>query len=210
MASASPVLADSSLLSRLDRALLPVEKALAFVSGLAAFSLMFLAVYSVGGREFFESPLLGYVDLIESLMPFIAILGVSYVQRDGIHIRMDILIGQLSGRLLWLIELIMVVLIFGLILALLWGSWAHFDRSFDCARPLCSRDSTIDIGLPVWPSKIVVPFAFAVLSLRLILQIWGYGRAFLLGLERPVAVPLPLSAAEQAQAEADQLEGTDK
>ncbi|MEO0664219.1 MAG: TRAP transporter small permease, partial [Pseudomonadota bacterium] len=170
MASASPVLADSSLLSRLDRALLPVEKALAFVSGLAAFSLMFLAVYSVGGREFFESPLLGYVDLIESLMPFIAILGVAYVQRDGIHIRMDILIGQLSGRLLWLIELIMVVLIFGLILALLWGSWAHFDRSFDCARPLCSRDSTIDIGLPVWPSKIVVPFAFAVLSLRLILQ----------------------------------------
>ncbi|MEO0486271.1 MAG: TRAP transporter small permease [Pseudomonadota bacterium] len=207
MASASPVLEDGSLLSRLDRALLPVERALAFVSGLAAFSLMFLAAYSVGGREFFESPLLGYVDLIESLMPFIAILGVSYVQRDGIHIRMDILIGQLSGRVLWLIELLMTVLIFGLILALLWGSWSHFDRSFDCARPLCSRDSTIDISLPVWPSKIVVPIAFGVLSLRLFLQAWGYGRAFVLGLDRPVAVPIPLSAAEQAQAEADALEG---
>lgn len=206
MASASPVLEDGSLLSRLDRLLLPFEKALAFVSGLAAFSLMFLAVYSVGGREFFERPLLGYVDFIEALMPFIAILGVSAVQRDGIHIRMDILIGQLSGRLLWLIELVMTVLIFVLVLALLWGSWAHFDRSFDCARPFCSRDSTIDVGLPLWPSKIVVPFAFAILSARLILQIWGYGRALILGLARPVAVPLPLSAAQQAMAEAEQLD----
>ncbi|MEM1100520.1 MAG: TRAP transporter small permease [Pseudomonadota bacterium] len=207
MASASPVLTDSSLLSRLDRALLPFERALAFASGIAAFSLMFLAVYSVGGREFFESPLLGYVDLIESLMPFIAILGISYVQRDGIHIRMDILIGQLSGRVLWAIELLMTLLIFGLILALLWGSWAHFDRSFDCARPFCSRDSTIDISLPLWPSKIIVPIAFAVLLLRLALQAWGYGRALVLGLERPVAVPLPLSAADQAQAEAAAMEG---
>ncbi|MEM6897118.1 MAG: TRAP transporter small permease [Pseudomonadota bacterium] len=210
MASASAVLRDGSLVSRLDRALLPIERGLAFVSGIAAFSLMFLAVYSVGGREFFEAPLLGYVDLIESLMPFIAILGVSYVQRDGIHIRMDILIGQFSGRLLWFIELVMVILIFGLILSLLWGSWAHFDRSFDCARPLCSRDSTIDIGLPVWPSKIVVPIAFAVLSLRLFLQIWGYGRALILGLERPPAVPLPQSAAEQARLEAAQLEEADR
>ncbi|MEM6728687.1 MAG: TRAP transporter small permease [Pseudomonadota bacterium] len=205
MASASAVLADGSLVSRLDRALLPVERTLAFISGLAAFSLMFLAVYSVGGREFFEAPLLGYVDLIESLMPFIAILGVSYVQRDGIHIRMDILIGQFSGRLLWAIELLLTLLIFGLILSLLWGSWSHFDRSFDCARPLCSRDSTIDVGLPVWPSKIVVPIAFAVLSLRLFLQCWGYGRALILGLERPPAVPLPQSAADQAAAEAAAL-----
>ena len=83
MAGAATVLEDSSLLSRLDRALLPLERVMALLSGLAAFSLMFLAVYSVGGREFFESPLLGYVDLIESLMPLIAILGVSYVQRNG-------------------------------------------------------------------------------------------------------------------------------
>jgi len=210
MPASATVLEDSSLLSRLDRMLLPVERALAFVSGLAAFSLMFLAAYSVAGREFFESPLPGYVDFIEALMPIIAILGVSYVQRDGVHIRMDILIGQLSGRLLWIIELLMVILIFGLVLALLWGSWSHFDRSFDCARPFCSRDSSIDIGLPIWPSKLIVPVAFFVLSLRLILQIWGYGRAAILGLERPVAIPLVQSAAEQAHAEAAQLEGADK
>ena len=209
MAGAATVLEDSSLLSRLDRALLPLERVMALLSGLAAFSLMFLAVYSVGGREFFESPLLGYVDLIESLMPLIAIMGVSYVQRNGGHIRMDIIVGALKGRVLWLIELIMVVLILVLITALVWGSWAHFDRSFDCARPLCSRDSTIDISLPVWPSKIIVPIAFSVLAARLVLQIVGYARAFWFGLERPVAVPLIQSVADQARAEAEALDGAD-
>jgi len=45
----------------------------------------------------------------------------------------------------------------GLIVALVWGSWAHFDRSFDMTRPMWSRDSTIDIGLPLWPAKLIVP-----------------------------------------------------
>lgn len=207
MASASTVLEDSSLLSRLDKGLLKLETLFAFFSGLAAFSLMFLAVYSVAGREFFASPMLGYVDWIELLMPVIAIMGVAYVQRNGIHIRMDIIIGQMSGRLLWAIEFIGILLILILMLALVWGSWAHFDRSFDMSKPLWSRDSTIDVGLPIWPAKLIVPLAFGLLSLRLVLQAVGYGRAFVLGLDRPVAVPLHQSVAQQAAAEADQLQG---
>ena len=207
MASASTVLEDSSLLSRLDKGLLKLETLFAFFSGLAAFSLMFLAVYSVAGREFFASPMLGYVDWIELLMTIIAIMGVAYVQRNGIHIRMDIIIGQMSGRLLWAIEFIGILLILILMLALVWGSWAHFDRSFDMSKPLWSRDSTIDVGLPIWPAKLIVPLAFGLLCLRLVLQAVGYGRAFVLGLDRPVAVPLHQSVAQQAAAEADQLQG---
>ena len=209
MAGASTVLEDGSLLSRLDKQLLKLERFFALLSGIAVFSLMFLAAYSVGGRKFFGSPMAGYVDWIEMLMPLIAFMGIAYVQRDGGHIRMDIVIGQLKGRVLWVAELLSVVLILLLIVGLIWGSWAHFDRSFDFSRPLWSRDSTIDIGLPVWPSKILVPVAFSVLCLRLLIQIWAYGRAFVLGLERPVSVPLIQTVAEQAAQEADQLEGRD-
>ncbi|MCR8825743.1 TRAP transporter small permease subunit [Pseudosulfitobacter koreensis] len=205
MAGTSSVLEDNSVLSRLDRALVPVEWFFALISGIAVFSLMFLAVWSVMGRKFFGSPLMGYVDYIEAAMPLIAIMGVSYVQRTGGHIRMDMLVGALSGRAKWLFELISILLILVLIIALIWGSWAHFDRSFDCARPLCSRDSSIDIGIPIWPSKLIVPMAFSVLALRLVLQAWGYARALVLGLENPVAVPLILTVAEQAKIEADAL-----
>jgi len=207
MAGASTVLEDSGLLSRLDRGLLRLERVFALVSGLAAFSLMFLAAWSVGGRKFLGMPLQGYVDYIELLMPLIAILGVSYVQREGGHIRMDILIGQLKGRALWAAELLSVLLILVLMLALLWGSWAHFDRSFDFSRPLWSRDSTIDVGLPLWPAKLIVPLAFSVLCLRLALQVAVYARALVLGQERPASVPLVQTVAEQARSEADQLGG---
>jgi TRAP-type C4-dicarboxylate transport system permease small subunit len=207
MAGSGAVLSDSSLLSKLDRALEPLERFCALLSGLAIFSLMFLAVYSVGGRKFFAAPMLGYVDYIEAAMPLIAIMGVSYVARDGTHIRMDMLVGALRGRVLWLFELVSVLLMLTLVIFLTWGAWEHFERSFDCARPLCSKDSSIDVNLPIWPSKLIVPIAFAVLTLRLMLQAWGYGRALILGLENPVAVPLSLSVAEQARLEAQSLEG---
>ncbi|MEQ6247504.1 TRAP transporter small permease [Sulfitobacter sp. HNIBRBA3233] len=209
MAGSGAVLEDSSTLSKLDRMLLPLERFCALLSGLAIFSLMFLAAYSVTGRKFFGSPMMGYIDYIEAAMPVIAIMGISYVQRDGTHIRMDMLVSKLKGRILWLFELISVLLILLLIVFLTWGAWEHFDRSFDCARPLCSRDSSIDVGLPIWPSKLVVPIAFAVLVLRLLLQSWGFARALVLGLENPVAVPLNLTVAEQAMLEAEALEGAD-
>ncbi len=207
MAGHSSVLEDDSLLSRLDQKLLRLELLLALISGLAVFSLVVLAVVSVGGRNLFNAPLPGYVDWIEQVMPLLAFLGIAFVQRDGGHIRMDIVIGRLRGRALWLAELVSVVLVLLLMLALVWGSWSHFGRSFDFAAPLWSRDSSIDISLPIWPAKLLVPVAFSVLCLRLVLQIWGYGRAFVLGLPNPVAVPLIQDTATQAAAEADQLDG---
>ena len=37
-----------------------------------------------------------------------------------------------------------------------------------------SGDSTIDINLPTWPVKLIVPIMFGFLLTRLLLQIWGY------------------------------------
>ncbi|CUH48155.1 TRAP transporter small permease [Ruegeria atlantica] len=209
MAGQATVLDDNSLLSSLDRKLLRLERFLALISGLTVFSLMVLAVVSVSGRNAINAPLPGYVDWIEQAMPLIAFLGISYVQRDGGHIRMDIVISRLHGRALWLFELISVLLMLVLMLALVWGSWSHFDRSFDFGAPMWSRDSSIDIGIPLWPAKLLAPVAFSVLCLRLLLQVWGYGRALILGAESPVAVPLIQDAAAQAAAEAEQFEGQD-
>lgn len=210
MAGAATVLDDTSLLSRADRALYRAERFLALLSGIAVFSLMVLAVISVGGRNFFNQPLPGYVDWIEQIMPLIAFMGVAYAQRDGGHIRMDIFVGLLRGRALWLVELITTLAVLALMLLMVWGSWAHFERSFDWNSPLWSRDSTIDIGLPIWPAKILAPIAFAVLSLRLMLQVWGFGRALATGAERPVAVPLIEDVAAQAAREAAHVSGREE
>lgn len=209
MAGTSLVHTDDSRLSRLDLRLYQLERVLALVSGLAVFGLMVLAVISVSGRNFFSQPLPGYVDWIEQAMPLIAFMGVAYAQRDGGHIRMDILVGALKGRALYAAEIITTLAILLLMLLLVWGSWAHFQRSFDFAAPMWSRDSTMDIALPIWPAKLLAPVAFSVLCLRLALQLWAFGRAFLRNDPTPVAVPMVADAATQAAMEAEHVSGHD-
>lgn len=209
MAISGSVLSDDSALSRIDHGLYRLERVLALVSGLAVLSLMILAVISVGGRNFFNQPLPGYVDWIEQVMPLIAFMGVAFTQRDGGHIRMDMVVGKLKGRPLYLAELVTTIAILVLMLCLVWGSWAHFDRSFDFASPLWSRDSSMDIALPIWPAKLLAPIAFSVLCIRLVLQVWGFGRALISGTTRPVAVPMIEDVATQARHEADSLSGRD-
>ena len=210
MSAHSPVLEDDSLLSKLDRNLYKLETQLALIGGLAAFSLMLLAVVSVAGRNLFNHPLPGYVDWIEQAMPLLAFVGVSYTQRLGGHIRMDIVVGRLRGRALWAAELASTLVMLILMLLLVWGTWAHFQRSFDFGSPNWSRDSSLDISLPLWPSKLLVTISFAVLSLRLMLQVWGYGRALITGDKNPIAVPLIEDAATQAAAEAETVSGFDE
>ncbi|NDR59158.1 TRAP transporter small permease subunit [Aliiruegeria sabulilitoris] len=210
MAGASSVLSDDSFLSRADRALFRLETLLALIGGLAIFGLMILAVINVAGRNGFNAPLPGYVDWIEQFMPVITMLGVAYVMRLGGHIRMDILVGQLGGRALWLSEAVATLFMLAVTLLLIWGSWAHFQRSFDFGSPLWSRDSSIDIGLPIWPAKLMVPLALSVLSVRLLLQFFGYCRAFLRNDDHPVAVPLVEDAATQAAHEAEHVSGFDE
>jgi TRAP-type C4-dicarboxylate transport system permease small subunit len=148
------------------------------------------------------------VDWIEQAMPLIAFMGVSYTQRMGGHIRMDLFVSMLPPRLLWLAELVTTTIILIIMLLLVWGSWSHFMRSFDFGAPMWSRDSSMDIGLPLWPAKLLAPIAFGVLSLRLGLQVWGYWLAWRNNLQNPVAVPLIEDAATQAANEAATVSGS--
>jgi len=209
MAGNASVLTDDSLLSLLDQKLNELGKFLALISGLAVFSLMILAVLSVGGRNFLNHPLPGYIDWIEQAMPLIAFMGISYTQRNGGHIRMDMLVGKLKGRVLYTAELITTIAIFILMVLIVWGSWEHFQRSFDFASPMWSRDSSMDIGIPLWPAKLLAPVAFSVLCLQLVIQAWGYVVALISGTDQPVAVPLIEDVATQANNEAGHLTGHD-
>ncbi|CUH40828.1 TRAP-type mannitol/chloroaromatic compound transport system, small permease component [Jannaschia seosinensis] len=202
MTTPSSVLTDGTTLSRTDRALLKVEAALNLASGITIFALVLLAIANVLMRKFLNLPVPGYIDWTEQFMAVFAFLGLAYVQREGGHIRMDLLVGNLKGRVLWLFEFLSVLFMLLVVTALIYGTWFHFMRSFDFGAPNWSTDSSIDISLPLWPSKLAVPVAFAVLWLRLVVQLWAYGRGLRLGGDAIVGVPLPEDPAEQASKEA--------
>ncbi|MCG8429160.1 MAG: TRAP transporter small permease [Chromatiales bacterium] len=201
MSNSATVLEDSSRLSRTDRLFFKLESFLNLLGGIVIFLLVFLATTNVLGRWIFSLPIDGYVDWVEQAMAFIAFLGIGYTMRMGGHIRMDILIGHLHGRTLWLGELISTILMFLVTLVLIYGSYLHFWRAYSIG------DSSLDINLPTWPAKLVVPFALTVLALRLLLHIWGYLRALAEGGDTPVAVPLIESAADVAAKEAESVMG---
>lgn len=201
MSGSASVLSDSSLLSRLDRWLYKLETVLTLIAGITILGLVFLAVTNVLGRWIFNMPVRGYIDWLEQLMAVFAFLGIAYCQRLGGHIRMDILVSNLRGRAQWFSEFFTAFFMLLVTLVLTYGSYLHFWRAFS------NGDSSIDIGLSTWPAKLIVPVAFALLSLRLILQLWGYGRAFMSNPESPVAIPLIEDAATVAQREAESIQG---
>lgn len=201
MSGGHTVLEDESALSRADQVFFKLESILTLVGGVVIFLLVFLATANVLGRWVFSLPITGYIDWVEQAMAFFAFLGIAYTQREGGHIRMDMLVGHIHGRLLWTVEFITTLLMLGVTLVLIYGSYLHFLRAFQLG------DSSLDIDLPTWPAKLVVPLALSVLALRLLLQLWGYARAIMNNEDRPVAVPLIEDAATVAAAEAKSVMG---
>lgn len=201
MSGSHAVLEDQSLLSKADLVFLKLESVLTLIGGIVIFLLVFLATANVLGRWIFSLPISGYIDWVEQAMAFFAFLGIAYTQRQGGHIRMDMLVANIHGRTLWFTELVSTLLMLMVTLVLIYGSYLHFLRAFQIG------DSSLDINLPTWPAKLVVPVALSVLAIRLMLQIWGYCRATIQGGDNPIAVPLIEDAAAVAAAEAEALLG---
>ena len=199
MSGSSRIQEDGSLLSRLDQTVFKLESLLNLVGGLVIFVIVLMAVANILGRKFIDLPVDGYIDWTETAMPFFAFFGLAYCQRLGGHIRMDIFVGALKRRALWFFEVLSTLLMLIISVLLVMGSYDHFMRSWK------NGDCTFDICVPTWPAKLVVPVMLSVLSVRLLLNLWGYIRAFIEGGDEPVAVPLIEDAATQAANEAQSV-----
>lgn len=203
MAATGNVRTDGSLLSRLDQNLFKLESLLNLLAGLVTLAVMFVAVGNIVGR-YFGYPVPGYIDYMEQAVPAIAILGVAYCQRLGGHIRMDIVVGALKGRMLWFAEFLGVFFMLLITAVLIYGSWDH------AARAINLGDSTVDINLPTWPTKILFPILFIILSVRLTIHVVAYLKALQTGETEPVAVPLIEDVAEQTKREAESVSGLEE
>jgi C4-dicarboxylate transporter DctQ subunit len=185
------------LLGTIDRGLHWVEKATSLIAGYGIFALMMLGVWHVIGRKFFSAPVFGYIDLVEVMMAFLVFLAISYTERLGGHIRMELLILFLKGRLLALFELASVLLGLVLIAILITYSWTHAMRAYNLG------DSSIDAEIPLWPSKLVIPVSLGLLFLRLLVSLWAYVRLLLDPSKPAFGVPPILSPEQQAEREAE-------
>ena len=172
-----------STLLTIDKILGHIENFLNDIGGLAIFALMWLTMAEVIGRRLLNSPVPGAIDYIELGMILFAFMGAAYCQREGGHVRMDLLVSNLKGRVQWAVEAI------GVLIAAVYIGIIIIASARDTWRSYEFGDETVDINLTVWPSKLVVPVALTFLELRLLVQLWGYLRLLVLPDAPPWAVP---------------------
>jgi C4-dicarboxylate transporter, DctQ subunit len=107
---------------------------------------------------------------------------------------MDLTMGW-RPSIRWKIELFGVVVAIAIITVLVYASFTNFLRAYSIG------DSTMDIRLPTWPAKLMVPLALSVLWLRLSLQICGYLRMIAHPDAEPIAVPKLITLETQVRDE---------
>lgn len=185
----------TSRLNGIDRFFTRIEDSMNMFAAGAIFLLMFLAAIQVVSRKLFNMPIPGYIDYAEQSIAIFAFMGAAYCQRLGGHVRMELVLDRFRGRMLWLLELITAIAAFIIIAILAKYSFDHFLRAWQIG------DSTIDINLPVWPSKLMVSVALGFLAIRLFIQVLGFFRLFVDPSKEPVAVPLIEDIQAQARQE---------
>jgi len=184
------------LLATGDRLYAWVENGLNFVAAFFIFFLMLMGVTEVLARRLLNFPIPGHIDIVEVIMVTFAMLGLAYCQRFGGHVRMEILVVRLRGRAMWAVELFGILVALFIVGVLIEGTWQHFLRAWRFG------DSTLDIELPTWPSKLLAPVALSALWLRLAIQLWGYARLFIHPDAPPLGVPQTKGLLDQALEEA--------
>lgn len=184
-----------------DKWLTKVEDFFALLAAITIFFLMVLGIWQVLGRHLVNRPFTGYIDVVELSMAAFAFLAVAYCQRLGGHVRMDLFVRLVHGRVRWFLEFLTTMVPMILVAALIYYGWEHFVRAYE------SGDSTIDMEYKVWPSKLLVPISFVVLFLRMAIQTIGYGRLLVNPDSEPFAVPLILTEEDLARKEIEDSKG---
>ncbi len=201
-ASSSPETGGGAL-GTVDRFVAKIEDLFTYFAATFIFILMFFLCGEVIGRYFLNAPIPGAIDWVEVWMATFAFMGAAYCQRLGGHVRMEMIISKLHGKTLWWVEFFAVSVGFVYVCIIIFHSFKHFLRAWEWG------DSTIDIQLLTWPSKLIVPVALTLLAIRLLLNMWGYARLALNPSLSPVAVPVMKDAAEIAREEIEHGLGHD-
>jgi TRAP-type mannitol/chloroaromatic compound transport system permease small subunit len=136
------------------------------VSSLAVAAIIIIGTWDTVGRALFNSPMMGGVEMTESLLATVIFLAMPYAQRHGQNVVVDIIIQMFSVRFqvaAYFIALIATLFAFGLL--------AY--QAIDGARAAVEvmEVSAGYVPVPVWIAKILAAFGLVFAGLETLRQI---------------------------------------
>jgi TRAP-type C4-dicarboxylate transport system permease small subunit len=155
------------LLKILDKALDISSKGALLISGLLLLAMGFNVTYGVITRYVFNNPSVVAIEMTKILMIPALVLAVSYVQRNGRHLRVDFLSNrfpQVIQRILLEIAVPIMGLFVGYVLV--WKGWVSMAYSFHL------HETSFAIWEePLWPVRLAIPIGYGLLCLIMIGQL---------------------------------------
>ena len=152
---------------------------LARIGSIGLAGMMFLTLFDVVGRAF-DHPISVSVEVTEIIMGMMIYLGLGYTTFLRGHIRVDILIINMSPRIQSLLDLITGVIALLIAILISWRLWIYAHSR------LINGDLTQIGEVPVWPYAFIMAFSSMLMVTSLLLYIYTTGRmAF--GIDQAVA-----------------------
>jgi TRAP-type C4-dicarboxylate transport system permease small subunit len=158
--------ATAAAAAAIGRALLVVEYALVSISVMVILFVMAFVGAEVFMRYALNSPIPGHLELSELMMPPIVFLALSYTQSVHGHVGMELVLDAMSPAVRRIAQ--MTVLTAGIFIC---SVLAYF--SFKNAIQLWRFDD-VTMSPPyfrTWPSAAAIPVGYALISLRMFIQV---------------------------------------
>jgi len=147
-------------------------------------AMLAMQVANIIGRKFFESPVVGTVELTRMLLAVVVFLGLAYSEDLGDHITIDIIYVRLGRRMRAAFNVFANVLsaaVVGL-MAYQLTDYTRFTRN--------TGEETGILEWPIWPFVLVAAFGSAVFALAIT------SKLVLRALGEPVEADAPQSIGE--------------
>jgi TRAP-type mannitol/chloroaromatic compound transport system permease small subunit len=140
-----------------------ITEVVGWVVAFAIAPLILANVYEVVARYGFNRPTTWAVDMTVMSYSAIFMLGAAYALLKGAHIRTDLIWDSFSDRTKGLIDAVAYLLLFLPVMAVLFYiSWDSFVHAY-----YSGERSTLSLWRPVvWPHRLMIPLAAALLFLQ--------------------------------------------
>ncbi len=159
---------------------------LARIGSVGLAGMMFLTLFDVIGRAlshwdcWFCHPIAVSVEVTEIIMGMMIYLGIGYTTFLRGHIRVDILVINLSARIQAILDFITGIIALVITLLISWRLWIYANSR------LVNGDLTQIGEVPVWPYAFIMAFSSMLMVTSLLLYIYTTGR-MALGVDTAIA-----------------------
>jgi TRAP-type transport system small permease protein len=132
------------------------------VAVIALAALAVVTVVDVGGRYFFNKPLLGTVEMSEFLMVILSFGALALAELRNSHITVDFFVTVLPERIQALLDAL------GALLGIVFWSFVAWRAAVHAHRIWIAGEVSANLVLPTWPFYLAVTLGCGLLALALI------------------------------------------